>query len=473
MKFERRLRAAAAFVAVGAVVVAAGLVPAAQSADAPLAPAAGQKVGPTAQPAQPARPVAPPAVAEASKPKPQRPDAKDLEKIRAALPEAAPAVPKRPRKVLVFTRAAGFVHSSIPVGAKAFELMGEKTGAFAAVATDDVEAFAPENLRSFDAVVMMSTTGSLFVPKGAKEDLLYDPKGKELPADLRRAKELRESLLSFVRSGKGLMGVHAATDSSYGWKEYGLMIGGYFNSHPWGKVTLAIDDPMNPVNAPFVAAVAATSKPFEIGDEIYRFREPYSRDRLRVLTSIDVEASKLSQGLEARSDHDYGVSWLNKFGEGRVFYCSLGHAEATYWNPTVLKHYLAGLQFALGDLEADASPSGPFPAGRTEAGKRLAAMAWQRVSGDEKWYRDQKEPKEEALTGTLTAVPAADGPSVLQRTYWYKLDDRAVFTGGKKDRVLEGLVGKRVEAKGKVVKLELEGRDVTEVWVAQVRPAKG
>lgn len=400
-------------------------------------------------------------------PKPQRPTPQDIEKITAALPEKAPATPKQARKLLVFTRATGFVHSSIPVGAKTFELMGNKTGAFTVAVADDPDVFMPDSLKAYDAVLMMSTTGSLFVPKDAKESLLYDPKAKELPADLKHAKELRESLVSFVKSGKGLMGIHAATDSSYGWKEYGLMMGGYFNSHPWGKITLYIDDPNSPINACF-----AGGKPFEISDEIYRFKEPYSRDRMHVLTSIDVEASKLSTGLEARNDHDYGVSWLNKFGDGRVFYCSLGHSENTYMNPTVLKHYLAGLQFVFGDLDADASPSGPFPADRTAAGQRLAALAWQNVNNGEKWYQDQKAAKEQTFTGMLEAAPAPQGATALQRTALYKLDGKSVFTGGKKVKALDALVGQKVEARGKAVKMELEGQNLDETWIAQVRPAK-
>lgn len=398
------------------------------------------------------------------KPKPQRPTPEDLQKIEAALPDKAPAAPKKARKVLVFTKATGFVHSSIPVGAKTFEMIGKKTGAFEVVISDDANSFLPENLNQFDAVLMVSTTGSLFVNKGVKENLLYDPNAKDLPEDVAHAKKLRDSLLAFVKGGKGLMGIHAATDSSYQWKEYGLMIGGYFNSHPWGKITLFIDDAKNPVNAAF------EGKPFEIQDEIYRFKDPYSRERQRILTSIDVEASKITNGLEARTDHDYGVSWLNKFGDGRVFYCSLGHREETYFNPVVLKHYLAGLQFALGDLEADASPSGPFPAERTAAGAKLAVLAWYDVSKGEQWYKDSKQ-KEETFTGTLEAVPNAGGPGILMRTSFYKLGDKTVFTGGKKNKALDDRIGKKVEIRGKNTQMNLEGQALNEIWPGQVRTA--
>jgi len=83
--------------------------------------------------------------AQDQKPKPAaRPNAQDIEKINAALPDKAPATPKQPRKLLIYTKATGFVHSSIPVGAKAFELMGQKTGAFTTVISDDPAARSAE-----------------------------------------------------------------------------------------------------------------------------------------------------------------------------------------------------------------------------------------------------------------------------------------------------------------------------------------
>lgn len=393
-----------------------------------------------------------------------RPNAKDLEKINAALPETAPAKPKQPRKVLIFTKATGFVHSSIPVAAKTFELMGEKTGAYTAEESDDPDSFMPDNLKKFDAVLMASTTGSLFVPKGAKEDLLYK-KDAKLPDDIAHTKVLRDSLIAFVKGGKGIMGIHAATDSSYQWKDYGTMMGGYFNGHPWGHIVMRIEDPTNPVNAAF------GGKPFEISDEIYTFKEVYSRDRQHILTSIDLAASKIDRGFNRPADHDYAVSWLNKYGDGRVFYCSLGHAEATYWNPVVLKHYLAGMQFVLGDLEADAKPSGPLSEERLAENKAPTLFAWQDI-GTDKAYRDNKDVKEKSYIGTLEAVPNAGAPGILQRASFYKLNDLMVFTGGKKNRELDALMGKKVEIKGKAVDMELEGKQLHELWPASVRPAK-
>ena len=273
-----------------------------------------------------------------------------VQKITAAAPDKPPAEPHQARKVLVYTQCSGFYHASIPVGARCFEILGRKSGAFEATVSDDPVSFDRENLARFDAIVMMNNTGELFgLKKGEFE---------KLPADKRRQQEQwRTNLLEFVSSGKGLVGIHAATDLSYTWAEYGKLIGGYFNGHPWIKVVIGIDDPASPINAAF------NGQPYAISDEIYTFKEPYSRKDLRILLSVDLQRSGLTKGFN-RPDNDYAVSWIRTWGKGRVFYCSLGHKDEVFWNPVILRHYLAGTQFALGDLEADSTPSGPLPATR-------------------------------------------------------------------------------------------------------------
>ncbi len=257
------------------------------------------------------------------------------QRIRAAAPDAAPAQPARPRKLLVFTLCRGFRHDSIPFISEAVRVLGEKTGAYETVVSDDVVMFRPENLAQFDAVCMNNTTGTLF------ED-----------------KELKEALLEFVRSGKGLVGIHAATDCFYDWPEYGEMMGGFFSGHPWSeKVGINVEEPDHPLCAVF------GGKDFDVTDEIYQFRDPYSREKLRVLMRLDPARTDMTKGGINRQDGDFAVSWIHNYGKGRVFYCSLGHWNDIAWNPAVLRHYLAGIQFALGDLQADATPSAQVAGG--------------------------------------------------------------------------------------------------------------
>ena len=166
-----------------------------------------------------------------------RVDEKIVEKIAAALPAKAPASVKRPRKVLLFSKTNGFRHGSIPVGVKSLTMLGQKTGAYHAVHSEDEAMFEPETLRQFDAVIMVNTTGELFRPRKLPDD------PAEKKAALEREERLKKSLVDFVRGGKGLAGTHSATDTYKRWKEYNDMMGGAFVSHPWHqKVRLKLED---------------------------------------------------------------------------------------------------------------------------------------------------------------------------------------------------------------------------------------
>ncbi len=125
------------------------------------------------------------------------------------------------------------------------------------------------------------------------------------------------------------------------------MMGGYYGGHIEAEVAIKIEEPGHPLVACFVG------KPFRIRDEVYIFGPPYSRESLRVLASLDLSAMP-DPG--KRADKDYAVSWVRAYGEGRVFYTTLGHALETYSNPLFLRHLLAGIQFATGDLAAEARP---------------------------------------------------------------------------------------------------------------------
>ncbi|MEI6232503.1 MAG: ThuA domain-containing protein [Planctomycetota bacterium] len=304
-------------------------------------------------------------------------------RIEKAVPEAAQVKPEKARKVLIYTRASGFVHASIPVGAKAFEILGKKTGAFDVTKITDDPAVFDADLSEFDAIVLMSTTGSFLRPSGPrapkKEDVAkmsdddkkkYEAAVKEFQAADKAVREAeparRKALLNFVASGKGIVGIHAATDAyASDWPEYQELMGGVFNGHPWGKISVKIDDKTSPLTSQF------KGENFEFSDEIYTYKTlpTHSREKLHVLLSIDLEeSSKLKSPSikkdatgkfsgENRQDHDYFVAWIKKYGNGRSFYTLLGHRDETYQNPLSMKFFLDGMQYALGDLKTDDSPS--------------------------------------------------------------------------------------------------------------------
>lgn len=278
---------------------------------------------------------------KAAKLKPLTAEQKEL--IEKALPAKSTEKPKKDRKILVFYRCEGFVHTSIPAGNHALELIGAKTGAFTAEVRDDYAAFDADNLSQYDAIIFNNTT------------------------HLKMKPEHRAALLDFIKRGKGIVGIHAASDNFGDWPEGVAMMGGQFNGHPWtagGEWAFKLDDPNHTLNRSF------EGKGFWHTDEIYQYNpETYvGDDETRILVSLDMSKAKVTAVLEnpkfEKFNEVYGggkrevpVSWLRKIGEGRLFYTNFGHREDTFWKPSMLRHYLDGIQYALGDLEADPRPT--------------------------------------------------------------------------------------------------------------------
>ena len=270
-----------------------------------------------------------------------------MAKIKAAVPSKATAVPKKPRKLLVFSLCRSYVHSSIPYGKKVLEIMGKKTGAFEAVFSDDISVFEPENLKQFDAVFFNNNSGELFLPA----DVNSLPEQQQTAVKKRNV-ELEKSLADYIKNGGGFASIHCAVWCFYDWEEYANIIGATWVSHPWHeKVSMKLDDAEHPLCAAF------GGKGFDITDEIYVFTKPYSRQKVRVLFSLDMNKTKAKKEFEGkRADGDYAQSWVKMYGKGRVFYSALGHDHDVFWNEAVLQHWLDGIQFALGDLEVDTTP---------------------------------------------------------------------------------------------------------------------
>jgi type 1 glutamine amidotransferase len=283
----------------------------------------------------------------------------DISAMMAALPDQAYAKPQSLRRVLVLGRAVTWVHTSIPLAAKMVEYLGDKTGAWMTTITYDAAAINAENLKQYDAVFLASTTG----------EFLDDPNDPGVSAARKKA------LLDFVKGGKGLAGVHAATDCYHKtikpttpdtpptllgtWPEFNEMIGGFFKFH-WNYPTLItakIDDPASPLNSMY------SPRGYDIIDETYTFaQDSFSRKRVHVLTSVNyakmsAEDKAKEPAATRRTDGDYALSYIQRVGNGRVFYESHGHDEKVYFSRPFVAHILAGIQYALGDLPADDSPS--------------------------------------------------------------------------------------------------------------------
>jgi type 1 glutamine amidotransferase len=287
----------------------------------------------------------------------KRCSADDRRKIEKAIPEKALAAPARPRKLLIFDLNVGYPgpaarfpggvypshvdslgHISIAHANLAFTLMGRKTGAFETVVSRDPSVFQPERLKQFDAVCFNNTVGNVF------EDA-----------------ELKRSLREFVHGGGGLLGIHGASVAFYdfskgggdSWPEFGVMLGARGANHReyHEHIFIKLDDPDHPLNQVF------GGKGFEYCTEFFRFHDPYSRNSVRVLLSIDTKKTDLGKRKPERSDNDYALAWVRSYGRGRVFYSTIGHDAYVFWDPKMLEFYLGAIQFVLGDLPAPTTPS--------------------------------------------------------------------------------------------------------------------
>ncbi|MCP4455452.1 MAG: hypothetical protein GY809_28670, partial [Planctomycetes bacterium] len=282
-------------------------------------------------------------------------------KIMSALPGRAPAPPKQARKLLIFDLNVVYGgHPSRFYANLAFQEMGKKTGAFDVVITRDPKVFEKESLCEFDAVLFNNTVGNQF----------DDPR-------------LRQNLLEFVYAGGGFMGIHGTTmafwrwgrNAGDDWPEFGRMLGARGANHRamQEQAVMKVDSPGHALMTPF------GSKGFELSDEFFRVHDPYSRDRVRVLFSIDTEKTDLSAKPHEREDKDYACAWVRHYGRGRVFYSTMGHNPYQFWDPTMLKFYLGAAQFALGDLAVPTIPSGrltPAIAAQEKLDWRLGVTAY-------------------------------------------------------------------------------------------------
>lgn len=153
-----------------------------------------------------------------------------------------------------------------------------------------------------------------------------------------------KDLLAFISEGKGFVGIHTATAAGYAWPDYGRMIGGYFDNHPWNIVdsTVIVERPDFPGMAGFVANP-------QVRDEMYAMTpEPYSRKDADVLMRLDTSKLDMANPQVHRTDGDFPQAWIKTYGKGRVFYSALGHPDAAWDDPRVQTMYLEAIKWAAG-----------------------------------------------------------------------------------------------------------------------------
>ena len=244
--------------------------------------------------------------------------------------------PQAPRKkrLLCIGAVKGFQHDATSHGLATLWKIGQETGLWDTYIRTDTQLITKKklgdnakNLDYFDAIAFY-TTGELDLDASQKADLL-----------------------SFIKEdGKGFIGIHSGIDTFYQWPEYGEMTGGYFDLHPWNQfqAPVIVEDQASPMTAHF-------PKEFTIHDEIYQVKN-FSRDRVRVLMSLDATKLDLANKNVRRTDKDFALAWIRDYGKGHVFYSTFGHREDAWNRPDEQKMYLEAVKWAMGLTKADATP---------------------------------------------------------------------------------------------------------------------
>jgi type 1 glutamine amidotransferase len=234
----------------------------------------------------------------------------------------SPAEARAADRILVFSKTAGFRHSSIPNGIQAIKELGAEAG-LAVDATEDATAFTTKNLRQYSAVVFLSTTGDV------------------LNAAQQKAFE------SYIHRGGGYAGVHAASDTEYDWPFYGELVGAYFKNHPAIQpATIRVTDRAH-------GSTAHLGREWARTDEWYNFRAN-PRERVHVLATLD-ESTYTGGDMG-----DHPTAWCHEYGGGRSWYTGGGHTEASYTEPAFRAHLLGGIRYAAGLINADCRPENGY-----------------------------------------------------------------------------------------------------------------
>src|SRR5262245_11422213 len=163
----------------------------------------------------------------------------------------------------------------------------------------------------------------------------------------------KKDCISFVRDyGKGVVGAHTGTGAFYDWPEFGEMMGGYYDNHPWGIIEGKVV-----VEAPDFPAMEHFPKTFLKKEEFYELRaQPYSRAKVRVLAHLDASNLDLKNPDYHRKDADFPVALARTYGKGRTFWSNFGHATETWDDPDIQKMYLEAIKWAMGLIPGDALP---------------------------------------------------------------------------------------------------------------------
>ncbi|WP_425236538.1 ThuA domain-containing protein [Ulvibacterium sp.] len=252
------------------------------------------------------------------------------------------------KKILVFSKATGFYHWTIPHNIEMLKILAKKSKVFEIHVGYDIQKFEKKSLKNYDAVVFNNCN-----PSGPDRDLFADLLRQNTSlsdAEIKnKAPEYEANMMNYVEKGGGLMILHGAITVQNNSAAFSKMTGGSFDYHPKQQ-----EMHVKEVDAKHPLVQAFKGKGLTHIDEPYFFKNAYFDYNFRPLLYIEVD--QLKDVRKAVKNNINYVSWIKRYGKGRVFYSSPSHNAQSLENPELLQYFLDGLQYVLGDLECDDSP---------------------------------------------------------------------------------------------------------------------
>jgi uncharacterized protein len=257
-----------------------------------------------------------------------------------ALAPAAQTPPPARKKLLAYADThTGFTHDSIGHALAVIERLGYESGLYDTYIRTDSQWITKQpipaparnthTLDYFDAVFLFISGDGDWTPQQKRD------------------------FLAFVHDdGKGVVAAHTGNAAFYDWPEFGEMIGGYFDNHPWNITEGRVIN-----EAPDFPAMKHLPSTFTRREEFYVLRaKPYSPANVRVLARLDPASVDLKNPNLHRTDRDFPVAMARTYGKGRTFWSVFGHAPETWDDPAVQKMYLEAIKWAMGLVDGDATP---------------------------------------------------------------------------------------------------------------------
>ena len=252
------------------------------------------------------------------------------------------------KKLLIFSLHTGYKHWTIPHTEAVMQMIAQNSGAFEIMLSKDISVFEKDQLSKFD-VVILNNNCSIGPRRDIFWDVLKDRSNLDEMQKNQQAKRLERNLINFVKKGNGLVLLHGGIVMQNNSMDFSDMAGGSFDFHPpQQEIHVKLVDPDHPLVSSF------DPEGFVHIDEPYFFKNAYFRQDFRPLLFMELDKIKMKR--KRPKDKIKYISWIKRYGRGRVFYSSPSHNAQSYDNPKLLQFIGNGLLYTAGLIDCDDSP---------------------------------------------------------------------------------------------------------------------